>query len=100
MITKRLTTACVLFALVELAVTDFGCAAFRSSPGTMVPISSFDQVAGQWEGMSKRIPTMRKHASVWLSIGNNGAFTVVSDRGTAILLGAGIFTRLEGQLLG
>jgi hypothetical protein len=43
---------------------------------------------------------MQTHAWVLLDIGDKGTFTVVSNRGTAILLGAGSLTPIEGQLFG
>lgn len=98
---ERLTRAWMLFTLGWLAATVFGCGALQSDHGpTIDPISSFSQVAGKWEGLSKRIPDMQKHAWVLLDIGDKGTFTVVSNRGTTILLGAGSLTPIEGQLFG
>ena len=51
MVTKRLMNICKLFTLAGLAASVLSCEALLSPPGlTIVPISSFDMVAGEWEG--------------------------------------------------
>jgi hypothetical protein len=98
---KSSTKAGILFTLGWLAVILFGCGASHSHPGSgVVPISSFDTVAGKWEGLSKHVPDMHKHAWVMLNVEDNGTFTVVSNEGRAVLLGAGNLTLIDGQLFG
>lgn len=82
MVTKRLTNASILFTLGWLAAILVGCGALHSRPGsTIVPISSFDKVAGKWEGLSKHVPDMHEHAWVALNVEDNGTFTVMSNEG-------------------
>ncbi len=91
----------MLFTVAWLAAILVGCGALHTHPGsTIVPIFSFDKVAGKWEGLSKHVPDMHKHAWVRLNVEENGTFTVVSNEGRAILLGAGTLTLIEGHLFG
>ena len=99
--TERLTNVCILVTVAWLATTLFGCETLRSQPGlTIVPISSFDQLAGKWEGLSKRVPDMQDDAQVILIIGKNGHFNFVSNRATGYLLGTGTLTILDGRAHG
>src|SRR5262245_9156734 len=78
-----------------------GCGTSQSRPGlTIIPISSFDQVAGNWEGLSKRLPDMRDHAQVVVTISKNGHFNFISDRGTGFLLGSGTLHIHDGKAFG
>jgi len=87
---KNVTKACRLFTLGWLAAIFFGCGLMQSQPGSkIVQISEFDQVAGNWEGLSKRMPDMRDHAWVILVIRENGHFHFASNRATGLLLGTG-----------
>jgi hypothetical protein len=98
---KRLTNTCLLVTVAWLAITVFGCETLQSHPGlTIVPISSFDQLAGKWEGLSKRVPDMQDDAQVILIIGENGHFNFVSNRATGYLLGTGALTILDGRAHG
>jgi hypothetical protein len=98
---KSPTKAWTLVTLGWLAASCLGCGASRSHPGsTIVPISSFEKVAGKWEGLSKHVPDMHKHAWVMLNVEENGTFTFVSNEGKKILLGAGTLTPIEGHLFG
>jgi hypothetical protein len=98
---KSPTKAWILLTLGWLAASCLGCGALRSHPDSaIVPISSFENVAGKWEGLSKHVPDMHKHAWVMLNVEENGTFTVVSNEGRAILLGAGNLTLIDGQLFG
>lgn len=90
-----------LFTLAWLAATFFGCGALQSQPTSrIVPISGFDKVAGEWEGLSKGVPDMRDHARVLLIIGQNGHFNFVSDRATELVLGTGTLTMQDGKAFG
>ena len=83
----------VFFALGWFAVFVFGCGAIESRPGSrIIPISTVEQVAGKWEGLSKRMPDMQDHAQVVVIISEKGHFNFISDRGTGLLLGTGTFT--------
>ncbi len=77
MVMTWLTKVYVLFALGWLAASVFGCGALQSSPALMiVPISSFDQITGEWEGWSRRVPDMRDHAQVLLIIREEGVLSL------------------------
>jgi hypothetical protein len=101
MVVKRLTSACMLFTLAWLVITVFGCETLQSHPGlTIVPISSFDQLAGEWKGLSKRVPDMQDDAWVILIIGEKGHFNFISNRAKGYLLGTGTLTILDGRAHG
>ena len=102
---RTLTTSVVkglVFATLGwVAIVAFGCGSSqaRSSP-TIVPMSTFQQIAGKWEGLSTRVPDMRDHAQVIVSINEKGHCNFVSDRGTGLLLGTGTLTILDGHVVG
>jgi hypothetical protein len=84
-----------------MITTLIGCGTSQSRPGlTIIPISTFEQVAGKWEGLSKRMPDMRDHAQVVVIINEKGHFNFASDRRTGVLLGTGTLTILEGKVFG
>jgi hypothetical protein len=98
---KKVTKARRLLTLGWLAATIFGCGALQSQPASrIIPISNFEQVAGKWEGLSKRMPDMRDDAQVIVIISKNGHVNFISDRGTEVLLGTGTLTILEGKVFG
>jgi len=71
-----------LLVLGWLTTTIFGCSAPQIPTGSpFVPITTLEQIVGKWEGLSKRIPDMRNHAQVLLTISDTGRFNFVSDRG-------------------
>ena len=84
----------------SLAATPFGCGgALHPEPSsTVVPISTFEQISGKWEGLSKHVPDMRDHASVLLIIREKGYFNFVSNRGTGLLLGTGTLHIQNGKV--
>ena len=91
----------VFFVLALLAPVLFGCGSMQTrSESKIVPITTFQQVAGKWEGLSKRMPDMRDHAQVVLTINERGHFNFISDRGSSLLLGTGALTILNGQASG
>ena len=84
-----------------LAITIMGCQSLPSSPASkIVPISGFDKIAGEWEGLSKRVPDMRDHARVILIIREKGYFNFVSNRATGLLLGTGDLHIQDGHAFG
>jgi hypothetical protein len=90
-----------LFTLGWLAATILGCGGVQSQPSSrVVPISGFDEIAGKWEGLSKRVPDMRDHARVLLIIRQKGYFNFVSNRETGLLLGTGTLTMQDGRAFG
>ena len=98
---KNVTKAWRLFTLGWLAAIFFGCGLLQSQPGSkIVPISRFDQVASNWEGLSKRMPDMRDHAWVILVIRENGHFHFASNRATGLLLGTGTLHIHDGEVFG
>ena len=89
-----------LFTLAWLAITFFSCGLAQSPPSSrVIPISQFGQIAGTWEGLSKRMPDMRNHAQVLLIIREKGYFHFVSDRATGLFLGTGTLTMQDGRAL-
>jgi hypothetical protein len=98
---KKGTKAGRLLTLGWLAAIFFGCGGLQSQPvSSIVPISSFDQVAGKWEGLSKRMPDMRDHAWVILIISEKGFFHFASNRATGLLLGTGTLHIHDGEVFG
>jgi hypothetical protein len=98
---KNVTKAWRLFTLGWLVATFFGCGVLQSQPASkIVPISGFDQVAGKWEGLSKRVPDMRDLAWVILIISENGRFHFASNRATELLLGTGTLAIQDGKVFG
>ena len=84
-----------------LATTILACSTRQIEPGTPhVPITTLEQIVGKWEGLSKRLPEMRDHAEVLLTISKSGHFNFVSDRGTNLLLGTGSLTISDGRAFG
>jgi len=84
-----------------LATTIFACGGSQTLLGApRVPISSLEQIAGKWEGLSKRMPDMRDHAWVILIISEKGHFNFVSNRGTDLLLGTGPLRISDGRVFG
>ena len=67
----------------------------------IVPITTFTQVAGKWEGFEARAD-MRDHAQVLMIINENGHFNSLSDQGSGsgLFLGTGTLTILNGQVSG
>lgn len=98
---KNVTKAWRLLTLGWLAATFFGCGVLQSQPASrIVPIFGFDQVAGKWEGLSKRVPDMRDHAWVILIISEKGYFHFASNRATGLLLGTGTLHIHDGEVFG
>ena len=53
----------MILTLAFCAAVVFGCGTMHTrSESKIVPITTFTQVAGKWEGLSKRMPDMRDHA--------------------------------------
>ena len=100
MVKLAFNSTCV-FTLAFCAAIIFGCGTPHTrSESKVVPITTFKQVAGKWEGLSKRLPDMRDHAEVLVTINENGHFNFISDRGTGLLLGTGTLTILDGRAMG
>ncbi len=98
---KNSSKAWRLFTLGWLAAISFGCGVLQSQPASrIVPIPGFDQVAGKWEGLSKRVPDMRDHARVILIISEKGFFHFASNRATELLLGTGTLHIHDGEVFG
>ena len=84
-----------------LATTIFACGGSQILlDAPRVPITSLEQIAGKWEGLSKRMPDMRDHAWVILIISDKGHFNFVSNRGTDLLLGTGPLHMADGRGFG
>jgi len=96
---KGYINAWMFLTLVWIMAISLGCGVLQDRPETpLVPISSFDQVAGTWEGVSKRLPDMRDDAWVILIISEKGSFKFASNRETELLLETGTLTILEGRV--
>ena len=89
----------MVFTLALLAAIVFGCGMMRTE-SKIVPITTFNQIEGKWQGLSKRMPDMREHAQVIVTINDRGHFNFISDRGDGLLLGTGSLTILNGQAMG
>ena len=77
----------MIFTLALCAAVVFGCGTMQTrSESKIVPITTFTQVAGKWEGLSKRMPDMRDHAQVVMIINENGHFNFISDRRVGVIL--------------
>jgi hypothetical protein len=95
--------ALIIFTLALCAAVVFGCGTMHTrSESKIVPITTFTQVAGKWEGLSKRMPDMRDHAQVLMVINERGHFNFISDEGSGsgLFLGTGTLTILNGQVSG
>jgi hypothetical protein len=91
----------MILTLALCAAVVFGCGTMHTrSESKIVPITTFKQVAGKWQGLSKRMPDMRDHAQVLMVINERGHFNFISDRGSGLLLGTGTLTLLNGQASG
>ena len=94
-----MTNGWKFFILGWLMAVLFGCSAMQTQPASkIIAVSRFDQIAGKWEGLSKRVPDMHRHAWVVLLISDRGTFNFVSDRGTDLLLGTGTLHIQDGQV--
>ena len=88
----------MILTLALCAAVVFGCGTKQTrAESKIVPITTLQQVAGKWEGLSKRMPDMRDHAQVVLLINENGHFNFIRDLGSGVLLGTGMLTILNGQ---
>ena len=82
--------ASVIAASILIAALVVGCGALSSPPASkIVPISGFDTIFGEWEGLSKGVPDMREHARVLLTVSEKGHFNFASDRAAGLVLGSG-----------
>jgi len=90
-----------LIALGSLVVTILGCGVLHPHPASkIIPVSEFEQIAGNWEGLSKRVPDMVDDASVMLIISEKGHFNFASDRARGLVLGTGILHIQDGIVFG
>src|SRR5262249_42851101 len=97
---QGLSLRSVLFLGWLIAVL-FGCGELQTPPASkIVPISEFDKIAGEWEGLSKRLPRMQDHAQVTLTISKNGQFNFASDRSAGMVLGTGVLHLQDGVAIG
>ena len=91
----------VVFTLALVAAILFGCGTMHTE-SKIVPITTFNQIEGKWEGLSKRMPDMQDHAQVLMVINERGHFNFISDEGSGsgLFLGTGTLTILNGQVSG
>jgi hypothetical protein len=91
----------MIFQLIFIAALAFGCGNMHTrSESKIVPIITFKQVAGKWEGLSRRMPDMRAHAQLVVVINDRGHFNFISDQRSGLLLGTGTLTIMNGQATG
>jgi len=69
-----------------------------ASPSTPVSVSAFTQVAGNWAGILKATPRLRKDDWVTVTIHNDGSYQFKSVRTIGIMHGEGTFTLADGKL--
>lgn len=95
-----LRAACFGMLLGVLAGS-FGCAPMEPvppPPSTPVAVSAFTQVAGNWAGILKATPRLRKDDWVTVTIHNDGSYQFKSVRTIGIMHGEGTFTLSDGKL--
>ena len=97
---KRVTNAYLVIIVSLLTIASIGCAASRSSANLkIVPVAGIAGVAGDWQGLSKRLPDMRDDAWVLLMIREDGYFKFAGNRETDIVLGVGTLTIRDGLVV-
>ena len=87
--------------LVGVFAGSLGCAPIEqppSPPSTPVSVSAFTQVAGNWAGILKATPRLRKDDWVTVTIHDDGSYQFKSVRTIGIMHGEGTFTLAEGKL--
>ena len=78
-----MTNGWKFFILGWLMAVLFGCSAMQTQPASkIIAVSRFDQIAGKWEGLSKRVPDMHRHAWVVLLISDRGTCCSGPERST------------------
>ena len=88
-------------ALVVLAVTIAACtSAAPQPPATVIPITSFQMVAGKWEGIVTGIPSKSKDEGDWIdvTIGQDGTYDFGVYRTIGMFGGKGQFVLKDGKL--
>ena len=68
-----------------------------TSPWSEVGISDFRNIAGQWEGLMRRIPEMRNDDWVQVAIRDDGMYEFKSYRTIGVLSGRGQLTLNQGK---
>ncbi|HTY80905.1 MAG TPA: hypothetical protein VMI34_23985 [Candidatus Bathyarchaeia archaeon] len=87
--------------LVVLAVTIAACtSAAPQPPATTIPITSFQMVAGKWEGTVTGIPSKSKDEGDWIevTIGQDGAYDFGVYRTIGMFGGKGQFVLKDGKM--
>ena len=87
--------------LVGVFAGSVGCAPIEQPPpppSTPVSVSAFTQVAGNWAGILKATPRLRKDDWVTVTIHNDGSYQFKSVRTIGIMHGEGTFTLDDGKL--
>jgi hypothetical protein len=100
MMNEWLRAAC-FGALVGVFAESLGCAPIEQPqlpPSTPVSVSAFTQVAGNWAGILKATPRLRKDDWVTVTIHDDGSYQFKSVRTIGIMHGEGTFTLADGKL--
>ena len=87
--------------LVGIFAGSVGCAPIEPlppPPSTPVSVSAFTQVAGNWAGILKATPRLRKDDWVTVTIHNDGSYQFKSVRTIGVMHGEGTFTLADGRL--
>lgn len=87
--------------LVGVFAGSLGCAPIEQlppPPSTPVSVSAFTQVAGNWAGILKATPRLRKDDWVTVTIRDDGSYQFKSVRTIGIMHGEGTFTLADGKL--
>ncbi len=76
-------------------------AATPTTPATIVPITSYGMVAGQWQGLVSGISTRRadESDSVQVTIGGDGGYKFATYRTIGAFEGSGTFALRDGKLV-
>jgi hypothetical protein len=88
-------------AAVAMSVAVLSCAGTQPEqpPVTMVPISSFHQVAGKWAGLLKAMPRSKQDDWVTLTLQEDGTYSFTSVRTIGIFHGQGTLALADGKMM-
>ena len=71
----------------------------QSSTVAIIPVTDFKSVAGKWEGVGRKMPSMETDGWVIVKIEKHGTFEFVNTRFHDVLVGAGVLSLRDGMLV-
>ncbi len=75
------------------------CAESVVRPSTVVPIRSFSQVAGKWDGLAIGAKTAGDASFFLITIADDGTYQAGTTRGMGVFAGSGKLTIKDGKLI-